>query len=96
MTSTPAAKRELSLANTVGEFDAGDRDGGIGERLEACHRCASPLDRTMVLLDEVVEVTICANRYVAPTRMLASKQPQRATVRDMTVQRNLPRNSWGD
>jgi hypothetical protein len=82
MTSTPTAKRELSLANAVGEFDAGDRDGGICERLESCHRSASPLDRAMVLLDKVVEVTVCANRYVAPTRMLASKQPQRTAQPD--------------
>jgi hypothetical protein len=26
----------------------------VAERLESCHRCASPLDRAMVLLDEVL------------------------------------------
>jgi hypothetical protein len=35
---TAAAKRELSLANSMGQLDAGDRDGGVRERLEPSHR----------------------------------------------------------
>jgi len=58
MATKVAPKRELVLANTVGEFNTGDRNGRVVERLEASHRGAAPLDRAVVLLDEVVEVLV--------------------------------------
>src|SRR5271169_1698154 len=50
-TAAPATpERELSLANTVGELDAGNRDRRVLERLEPRHRCTASLDRPMILL----------------------------------------------
>src|SRR5450755_1115882 len=48
---TAAAKRELSLANAMGQLDASDRDGRVRERLEPSHRRTASLDRPMILLD---------------------------------------------
>jgi len=50
----------------------------------------------MVLLDDVVKVAVGANLYVAPTNMLASKQPQRAAARNLAVECDLSRDAWGD
>jgi len=91
MTATP--KRELVLANTVGEFDAGDRNGCIVERLKASHRGAAPLDRAAVLLDEVVEILVRANFDVAPAGVFAPEQPQCTPTRYVTIQRHLPRDA---
>jgi hypothetical protein len=46
-------KTELSLPNTVGQFDAGDNHGCRAERLQPVHGRASSFDRPMVLLDDV-------------------------------------------
>src|SRR5450631_4638186 len=64
-----SAKRELSLANSMGQLDAGDRDGGVRERLEPSHIDAASLDRAVVLFDDVVQVLARAHFDVAPTRM---------------------------
>jgi hypothetical protein len=91
-----STQHELPLANAMGEFDAGDRDGGVRERFEAGHLCTSALDRAMVLLDDVVQIAARSNLHVAPARVLASKQPQRATTRDVTVKRDLARHAWSN
>jgi hypothetical protein len=91
-----STQHELPLANAMGEFDAGDRDGGVRERFEAGHRCTSALDRAMVLLDDVVQIAARSNLHVAPARVLASKQPQRAATRDVTVKRDLTRYAWSN
>ena len=44
------------LMDAMSEFDARDRNRRIGKRLEAFHGSASPLDRSMVLLNDVVQV----------------------------------------
>jgi hypothetical protein len=93
-TATSATpKRELVLANAVGEFDAGERNGRVVERLEASHRGAAPLDRAVVLLDDVVEILVRANFDVSPTRMFAPQQPQRSPTRHVAIQCHLPRNA---
>src|ERR1019366_4754163 len=45
---TATTERELPLANTMGELDAGNRDGRVLERLEASHRRTASLDRPMI------------------------------------------------
>ena len=90
-TATP--KRELLLANTVGEFDAGERNGRIVERLEASHRGAVPLDRAVVLLDDVVEILVRVNFDVSPTRTFALQQPQRSPTRHVAIQCHLARSA---
>jgi hypothetical protein len=41
--------------DAMSEFDASDRNCRIGKRLEAFHGSASSLDRSMVLLNDVVQ-----------------------------------------
>jgi hypothetical protein len=90
-TPTATPERELSLTNAVSELDAGDRDRSIRKRLEPCHRCAPPLDRAVVLLDEIIEILVRAHPDVAPAQVLSPQQPQGATTRHMAVERHL---SW--
>ena len=58
--STATSKRELWLANARCQLNSGNCDGRIRERFEPSHRCATPLDRAVVLLDQVVEVLVRA------------------------------------
>src|SRR5450755_3647248 len=81
-----AAKRELSLANSMGQLDAGSRDGGVRERLEPSHRRTASLDRPMILLDDVVQIFAGPHFDVTPARMLSAQQPQCAPTRHMTVE----------
>src|SRR5450631_4215139 len=77
---TTTSERELSLANAMGELDAGNRDGRVCEGLEARHRCTASLDRAVVLLDEVVQIPVRPYLHVAPAGVFTSQQPQRATA----------------
>jgi hypothetical protein len=90
-TTTP--KREPVLANTVGEIDAGDRNGRVVERLEAGHRGAAPLDRAVVLFDEAVEILVRANCDVAPSGAFASRKPQRTPTWWAAFQNHLSRDA---
>jgi hypothetical protein len=94
--STPSAtpERELSLANAMREFDAGNRDGRVREGLEASHRGAPPLDGAVVLLDDVVKIPVRAHLHIPPARMLTPQQPQRAVARHVTIERHLARHPW--
>src|ERR1019366_3356779 len=74
--STATSKRELSLANAMCQLNSGNGDGRIRERFEPSHRCATPLDRAVVLLDQVVEVLVCTHLHVPPARVFTSQQPQ--------------------
>jgi uncharacterized protein (TIGR02679 family) len=60
----------------VDELDASDRDGRVRKRLEPGHRRAPPLDRAVVLLDQVVEVLVRANFDIPPAGVLAAEQPR--------------------
>src|ERR1017187_9410105 len=91
---TAAAKRELSLANAMGQLDASDRDGRVRERLEPSHRRTASLDRPMILLDQVVEVLVRAHLDVPPARMLSAQQPQCAPTRHMTVENHFAWDAW--
>jgi len=42
--------------DAMSEFDASDCNSRIGKRLKAFHGSTSPLDRSMVLLNDVVQV----------------------------------------
>jgi len=55
----------------MSQFDPRDRDGRIGERLEAGHRRATPLDGSMVLLDDTVEILAAAHLDVLPLGVLS-------------------------
>jgi hypothetical protein len=55
-TATP--ERELPLTNAVDEFDAGNRDGFVIERLKPRHRRTASLNRPMILLNQIIEIFI--------------------------------------
>jgi len=40
----------------VCQLDSGDRDSRVGERLGSLHRRTAALDRTVILLNDIVEV----------------------------------------
>jgi hypothetical protein len=42
--------------DAMSEFDASKLNRRIGKRLKAFHGSASPLDRSMVLLNDVIQV----------------------------------------
>src|SRR5450830_874447 len=48
----------------VDSLDAGDDDSSTPKRLESEHRSCDSLDRTVVLLDDVVEVLVLAHQDV--------------------------------
>src|ERR1039457_3586279 len=70
---TAAAKRELPLANAMGQLDASDRDGRVRERLEPSHRRTASLDRPMILLDDVVQILAGPHLDVPPARMVSAQ-----------------------
>jgi hypothetical protein len=46
----------------MGKFDAGQGNGRAPERLEASYHCsASAFDRSMILLNEIVEVLVTSH-----------------------------------
>ena len=47
---------ELALSDPMHEFNAGDRRRGSSKMLEAEHRTESQLDRSVILLDQIVDV----------------------------------------
>src|ERR1017187_2807287 len=77
--------------NAVGQLDAPDCDRRVRKRLEAGHRRAAPLDRSVVLLDDVVQVLVGPHLHVPPARMLAAQKPERAMAWHVAVQRHLAR-----
>jgi hypothetical protein len=93
---TTTRKRELSLANTLGEFDAGNRDGRVLNRLEARHRCTASLDRPMILFNQVIEIFVCPHFDIPPARMLTSQKPQRATAGNVSIERYFARQRCRD
>ena len=64
---------KLALADLMRELNTGDRDRRALEALEAQHRRTPPLDRAMILLDNVVEVLAASNPHAPPGRMLATQ-----------------------
>jgi hypothetical protein len=61
----------------MGKFDAGQSNGRTLERLEASHhRGASAFDRSMILLNEIVEVPITSHLKILPLRILAPQKPK--------------------
>jgi hypothetical protein len=74
---TTAPERELSLAYPMGKFDAGQGNGRTPKRLEASyHRGASPFDRSMILLDDIIEVLVTSHFNIFPLRILPPQKPK--------------------
>src|ERR1019366_8670404 len=92
--STATSKRELSLANAMCQLNSGNGDGRIRERFEPSHRRTAPLDRPMILLDDVVQILAAPHLDVPPARMLSAQQPQCAPTRHMTVESHFAWDAW--
>ena len=55
-TRTASSERKLILMDAMSQFEASDCNCSIGKRLEAFHGSTSLLDRSMILLNDVVQV----------------------------------------
>ena len=75
------------------ELDARDRHRCGLEGLEPEHRRASSLDRSVILLDDIVEVLAGSNMHAPPHRMLSPKQPEGAVAGPITVEGHLLRRT---
>jgi hypothetical protein len=82
----------LSFAYPTGKFDAGQGNGRTPERLEASHhRGASTFDRSMILLNEIVEVLITSHLNILPLRILAPQKPKGHVTLQVAIERDLAR-----
>ena len=70
--NTQSPQPELSFAYAVHQFNAGDRDRSVAERLEPEHHSNALLDAAMVLFNEVIEVfrgpQLCLRRQTTSSR----------------------------
>src|ERR1035438_10280401 len=73
---TTRGQRKLPLANAVDEFNARQRDRRRASGLETKHRGAAPLDRPMILLNDIVEVATRTHNHCSPARILLAEQLQ--------------------
>jgi hypothetical protein len=60
----------------MGKLNAGQCNRCTAEGLEATHRSASAFDRSMILLNEVVEVLATPHVNVLPLRILPPQIPK--------------------
>jgi len=87
-----APERELSLAYPMGKFDTGQGNGRTRERLEASHhRGASAFDRSMILLNDIVEVLVTSHLNILPLRILPPQKPKGQVALQVAIERDLPR-----
>ena len=78
----------------MSQLDSRKRDRRVVDGFEPHHGCTASLDRTVVLLDDVVEVLAGSNFHFAPDWMLSPQAPQRAPTRHVTIDGDLPRSTW--
>jgi hypothetical protein len=60
----------------MGKLDSGQCNGRTPERLKASHRGASAFDRSMILLNKIVEVSATPHLNVLPLRILTPQKPK--------------------
>jgi hypothetical protein len=87
-----APERELSFAYPMGKLDAGQGNGRTPERLEASdHRGAPAFDRSMILLNDIVEVPVISHLNIFPLRILAPQKSKRHVALQVAIERDLAR-----
>jgi hypothetical protein len=64
------------LLNPMGKLDAGQCYARTPEGLEASHRGASAFDRSMILFNQIVEVSATSHLNELPLRILAPHKPK--------------------
>ena len=84
---------KLTLVYPVGKLQAGNRCGCAAEGLKTFHGSTLRFDRTMVLVNDVVEIFTTAHLYMLPVDVFFSKQTQRAVTGDMAIKRYFFRQS---
>jgi len=77
----------------MGKLDAGQRNGRTPEGLEASHRRASAFDRSMILLNQIVEVLATPHLNVLPLRILPPQKPKGRVTLLVAIERYLARPS---
>jgi hypothetical protein len=77
----------------MGKLDAGQFNRRTLERLEASHGGASAFDRSMILLDEIVEVLATPYANLLPLRILPPKIPKGQVALLVAIERYLARPS---
>ena len=80
---------KLPLAYAVRELNPCKGGRGCGERLEPAHRPTACLNRSVVLLDDVVQIRARSHVHAPPCGMLASQQPQRSVARPVPIKRDF-------
>ena len=80
---------KLPLVYAVRELNPGKGGRGCRERLEPAHRLTACLDRSVVLLDDVVQVRARSHVHAPPCGMLASQEPQRSVARPVSIKRDF-------
>ena len=73
------------------QLNASERYRRIAKRFEAQHGSAAAFDRTMILLNDVVQVEVAPDENILPPRILPAQKPQRLMTRRVPVERNLAR-----
>ena len=73
------------------QLDASERYRCIAERFEAQHGSAAAFDRTMILLNDVVDVRTLPDENILPLRIFPAQEPQRLMTRRVPVERGLAR-----
>jgi hypothetical protein len=62
----------------MGKLDTGQGNGRTPERLKAPnHRGAAAFDRSMILLDEIIEVRVTSHLNILRLRILPPQKPKR-------------------
>jgi len=84
---------ELALSDPMHEFDAGDRRRGSSKVLEAEHRTEPQLDRSVILLNQIVDVLGRPDLALISLRMFAESLLGRAMRSLIAVERDLMRQS---
>ena len=91
MISTPP-ERELSLSYSMGKFDAGQGNGSTPEGLKASyHRGAAAFNRSMILLNDIVEVLVTSHLNIVPLRILPTQKPKGQMALQVAIERDLAR-----
>ena len=76
----------------MGKFDTGPGNGRTREGLEAPHhRGASAFDRSMILLNDIVEVLVTSHLNILPLRILPPQIPKGQVTVHEAIERDLAR-----
>src|SRR6266481_3132427 len=78
----------------MGKLDTGQGNGRAPERLEASyHRGTSAFNRSMILLNEIVEVLVTSHLDILTFRILPPQKPKSHVARHVAIERYLARPS---